>query len=95
MRPSFHWLLCLVAIFFLSRPSWATEDIQLVFVGDVMLADTPGKLIRAGKDPLRYFAAELRNADLAIGSLECVISSKGKPIDKPYTFRAPKRALPP
>ena len=94
MSPSSRWLLCLTAIFFLSRPSWATEDIQLVFVGDVMLADTPGKLIRAGKDPLRYFAAELRNADLTIGNLECVISSKGQPIDKPYTFRAPKRALP-
>lgn len=78
----------------LDKPQDRGQDIQLVFVGDVMLADTPGKLIRAGKDPFRHFAAELRDADLTIGNLECVISAKGRAIDKPYTFRAPKRALP-
>ena len=72
----------------------ADNDLRMVFVGDVMLADTPGKLIRAGKDPFRHFAEILRDADLSIGNLECVISLKGKAIDKPYTFRAPKQALP-
>lgn len=94
MRIAFHWLAWPLALLFISSSSSATEDIQLVFVGDVMLADTPGKLIRAGKDPFRHFAHELRHADLTIGNLECVISAKGKPIDKPYTFRAPKQALP-
>ena len=70
------------------------DDIRLVFVGDVMLADRPGKLIRSGKDPFIHFGDFLRNADLTIGNLECVISSKGKAQDKPYTFRAPQRALP-
>ncbi len=72
----------------------ADASIRMVFVGDVMLADTPGKLVRAGKDPFRHFADLLKNADLSIGNLECVISAKGTAIDKPYTFRAPKQALP-
>ena len=87
----FPWLLALLLI---SPAGSAAKDIHLVFVGDVMLADTPGKLIRAGKDPFRHVADELRSADLTIGNLECVISAKGKAIDKPYTFRAPKHALP-
>ena len=79
----------------LSAPAEAAgDDIRMVFVGDVMLADTPGRLVRAGKDPFRHFAGLLQGADLSIGNLECVISAKGKAIDKPYTFRAPKRALP-
>lgn len=78
-----------------SQPSLAASDeVRMVFVGDVMLADTPGRLIRAGKDPFIHFGDVLRHADLTIGNLECVISSKGKAQDKPYTFRAPRRALP-
>ncbi len=98
MTTHIRWLACLLGIFLTLSSAWAardsTQDIKLVFVGDVMLADTPGRLIRAGKDPFRHFATELRDADLTIGNLECVISAKGRPIDKPYTFRAPKRALP-
>jgi len=70
------------------------HDITLVLVGDVMLADGPGKLIRSGHDPFIHVASIFRDADITIGNLECVISSKGKPEPKPYTFRAPKRALP-
>lgn len=70
------------------------DDITLVFVGDLMLADGPGKLIRSGRDPFANFAPVLRDADLSVGNLECVISSKGQAEAKPYTFRAPKRALP-
>lgn len=69
-------------------------DITLVFVGDLMLAEGPGKIIRAGRDPFANFATMLREADLSIGNLECVIASKGQPEPKSYTFRAPKRALP-
>jgi poly-gamma-glutamate synthesis protein (capsule biosynthesis protein) len=68
-------------------------DIRMVFVGDVMLADGPGRLIRSGQDPFRHVAAALKNADITIGNLECVIASSGKPETKPYTFRAPKRSL--
>ncbi len=70
-----------------------SADITLVFVGDVMLADGPGRLIRSGKDPFRHVAAALKDADIAIGNLECVIASTGKPEPKPYTFRAPKQSL--
>lgn len=94
MKIRFRWLACLLGMLLTLPSAWAAQDIQLVFVGDVMLADTPGRLVRSGKDPFRHFAAELRDADLTIGNLECVISAKGRPIDKPYTFRAPKRALP-
>jgi len=70
-----------------------SADITLVFVGDMMLADGPGRLIRSGKDPFRHVAGALRDADITIGNLECVIASSGKPEPKPYTFRAPKQSL--
>jgi len=74
-----------------STPAIAqSADIKIVLVGDVMLADGPGRLIRAGQDPFRYVAAALKGADMTIGNLECVIASTGKPEPKPYTFRAPK-----
>ena len=77
------------------RPALADpRDITLVFVGDLMLAEGPGKLIRSGRDPFENFASTFRAADLTIGNLECVISAKGSAEIKPYTFRAPKRALP-
>lgn len=86
------WLLA-----FAAGAAHATEagnaDITMAFVGDLMLADGPGKLIRAGKDPLIHVAALLQTADLRIGNLECVVSPKGRPDPKPYTFRAPQRSL--
>jgi len=86
---------------FLLMIVWASQgpalaqgsDIRMVFVGDVMLADGPGRLIRSGKDPFRHVAAVLKDADLTIGNLECVIASSGKPETKPYIFRAPKQSL--
>ena len=56
-----------------------SSDIRMVFVGDVMLADGPGRLIRSGQDPFRHVAAALKNADITIGNLERVIASTGKP----------------
>ena len=94
MVARFRCFVLLLSVWLTPLQALATQDIRMVFVGDVMLADTPGKLIRTGKDPFRYFGTELRDADLTIGNLECVISAKGRAIDKPYTFRAPKRALP-
>lgn len=75
--------------------SGASSDtgITMAFVGDLMLADGPGKLIRAGKDPFVHVAPLLDNADLRIGNLECVVSPKGSAEPKPYTFRAPQRSL--
>lgn len=74
----------------------ATEDpkISIAFVGDIMLADTPGKVIKQGRDPLASFASLLRSADIRVGNLECVVATKGKPEpNKPFTFRAHPRTL--
>ena len=65
------------------------DSLRLVFVGDVMLDDGPGRTIAVGGDPLGPFAAELRDADFTIGNLECPIATVGQPMEsKIYAFRA-------
>lgn len=68
--------------------------VRIAFVGDVMLADGPGREIAAGRDPFEHVAARLRQADLRVGNLECVIARSGRALDKPWTFRAHPRVLP-
>ena len=87
--------LLLLAACLLPLPAWADAGtVAVAFVGDVMLDDTPGKVIRQGRDPLAPFAAILDSADLRIANLECVVARGGKAeADKPYTFRAPPRVL--
>ena len=68
--------------------------VRLAFVGDVMLADGPGRVIAAGRDPFVHVADRLRQADVRIGNLECVIARSGRALDKPWTFRAHPRVLP-
>ncbi len=71
------------------------EPVSLVFAGDLMLDDGPGRVIASGRDPLAPFAAALRAADYRIGNLECPIATTGKALDnKIYTFRAHPRVLP-
>jgi poly-gamma-glutamate synthesis protein (capsule biosynthesis protein) len=73
----------------------AKGTVRLVFAGDVMLDDGPGRTIAAGGDPLAPFDAFLRDADYTIGNLECPIATTGSPMDsKIYTFRANPRVLP-
>jgi poly-gamma-glutamate synthesis protein (capsule biosynthesis protein) len=62
-------------------------------MGDVMLADGPGRVIARGKDPFAAVMASMKGADLRIANLECVIATGGKPADKPWTFRAHPRVL--
>jgi poly-gamma-glutamate synthesis protein (capsule biosynthesis protein) len=70
------------------------EPVRLVFVGDVMLDDGPGKVVAAGRDPLAPFAALLADADYRIANLECPLATTGKAIaTKIYTFRADPRAV--
>ncbi|WP_295951276.1 CapA family protein [Rhodoferax sp.] len=75
-------------------PLWchaAAPTVQLIFGGDVMLDDGPGRLIAAGGDPLAPIAPLLQAADVAIANLETSIASTttGTPLDnKIYTFRA-------
>jgi poly-gamma-glutamate synthesis protein (capsule biosynthesis protein) len=68
------------------------EPITLIFAGDIMLDDGPGRLISQGGDPLLPFARILKEADYRIGNLECPIAETGAPQDnKIYNFRASPR----
>lgn len=69
--------------------------VSIVFVGDIMLDDTPGKVVKNGRDPFMPTASILDTADIRVGNLESVIATTGAPEpDKPYTFRAHPRTLP-
>ena len=72
----------------------AGPTVRLAFVGDVMLADGPGRVIASGRDPFAQVAERLRQADVRIGNLECVIARGGRALVKPWTFRAHPRVLP-
>ncbi len=70
------------------------REVRLAWMGDVMLADGPGRVIARGRDPFASVAAAMRQADVRIANLECVVANGGRPVDKPWTFRANPRALP-
>ena len=72
----------------------SSGDASLIFVGDIMVAETPGELIVRGEDPFQPFAALLSSHDVRIGNLECVVATTGTAEEKPYTFRADPRTLP-
>jgi len=76
------------------RAAPAEANVTIVFVGDVMLAGMPGRLVRRGGDPFAHFAAILDAADIRVANLECVVAVGGTAeADKPYAFRAPPRTL--
>lgn len=82
-------LLCVPLLGF-TAPS-ESKRVELLFGGDVMLDDGPGRLIAAGGDPLAAIAPILQAADVAIGNLETSVAATttGTPLDnKIYTFRA-------
>jgi poly-gamma-glutamate synthesis protein (capsule biosynthesis protein) len=88
--------LCLTGLL-TAAPTKASGDpsvIDLVFVGDIMLADLPGKAMARGVDPFEEFAKLLADADAAIGNLECVVATGGQAVKKPWTFRADPKVLP-
>ena len=72
----------------------SSGDASLIFVGDIMVAETPGELISRGEDPFQPFAALLSSHDVRIGNRECVVATTGTAEEKPYTFRADPRTLP-
>jgi poly-gamma-glutamate synthesis protein (capsule biosynthesis protein) len=71
----------------------AEGEAILVFLGDVV----PGRsmeaqLARFGPAyPWQGLAPLLREADLAVANLECVLSTQGEPMDKSYLIRAHPR----
>ena len=84
----------LTSLLLFSMPAAQADPVHLVFVGDIMLDDGPGRVLAAGRDPLAPFAAQLRAADFTIGNLECPIATVGKPLEsKIFSFRADPRAL--
>lgn len=85
----------MIALLVLFAASMAqAESVRLVFVGDILLDDGPGRVIASGRDPLAPFAAQLRDADYTIGNLECPIATVGKPsASKIASFRADPAVL--
>lgn len=67
---------------------------KVAWMGDIMLADGPGRLIRRGGNPFAPMAQRLAAADLRVANLECVIARGGRALPKPWTFRAHPRVLP-
>ncbi len=78
----------------LAAVNQTADDLMLIYAGDIMLADLPGKAIARGIDPFQEFAEVLKNADATIGNLECVVASHGVPEHKPWVFLANPAVLP-
>ena len=93
-------LRCLVLLALLQLPAHAIGEIEapvatLVFGGDVMLAETVGERIAQGVDPFADVEPFLQTADATVANLECVVATKGSPMEgKPFTFRAQPSVLP-
>lgn len=84
---------CAAALALLALPALA-DPLRIAFVGDVMLAEGPGRAIAAGGDPLAPFAAVLGEADVRIANLECAVSARDQALaSKRYTFRADPGAM--
>ncbi len=68
----------------------ADIPVTLAFTGDVMFGRTVNThMLATNRDdpyPFTYTANFLRTFDLTIGNLECVVSRRGTPVDKPRPF---------
>lgn len=90
---SLRRLLAAAALIALA-PAAAAESLSLIFAGDVMLDDGPGRVVADGRDPLAAVAPLLAGADYRIANLECPVATAGAPLDnKIYSFRAHPRVL--
>ncbi len=80
-----------LAAFLRAEQPLPVEEITIAAVGDIMLArDVADSVRRFGASyPFADAAPILQAADIAIGNLECVISTRGEPADKYFVFRAP------
>jgi len=71
-----------------------SKQVSILFVGDVVLDDLPGKAIERGEDPFAAFEKIFASADIRIANLECVVATTGKAAEKNFTFRAHPRVIP-
>ena len=76
-----------------AQPKENTAEVRLAWMGDVMLDDGPGRVIARKKDPFHAVMNAMKDADLRIANLECVIATGGQRVAKPWTFRAHPRVL--
>ncbi|MDP4300508.1 CapA family protein [Leptothrix discophora] len=89
-------VLALILAWAMSFPAFAQSPapVRLLFVGDLMLDDGPGRTIAAGGDPLAAFDPWFAAADARIGNLELPVATTGQPLEnKIYTFRADPAAM--
>lgn len=93
-------LLCILSSIFPTHaaepvdPDTPNTTVRMVWMGDIMLADGPGRLIASSGNPFQPFASRLADADIRVANLECVIAEGGKALNKPWTFRASPAVLP-
>ena len=79
-----------------SREEITTNEITLIFVGDIMLSRAVGDIMeRTGswEYPFLNMAEFLRSADITFGNLEGPISSGGTKIGSIYSFRADPKVI--
>ena len=84
----------LLAFLLASTVTAKDAAIDVVFVGDVMVAEEPGELIARGIDPFAATATLFDSRRLRIANLECVVANGGTAEIKPFTFRADPRVIP-
>src|SRR5262245_14679900 len=89
-------LACVLTFSSVKANNNSTGLVTIIFVGDVMIAhdEETGKLIERNVDPFEPCATLLKNSDIAIGNLECVVAEKGDRVRKPYNFRADPSCVP-
>lgn len=87
-------LACLLGTTALAQNTETNKKVSLLFVGDMVLDDLPGKAMEQGIDPYAAVAPLFQTADIRIGNLECVVATGGKAVEKNFTFRAHPRSLP-
>jgi len=82
----------------LASSTFSTQDaglVELVAVGDILLCRTvEERMSQYGVEfPFAATGDLLRSADIALGNLECPLSTRGEPTDKRFLFRAHPRNL--
>ncbi|MFT3736040.1 MAG: CapA family protein [Rhodocyclaceae bacterium] len=89
-----HTLFLLLTLGITTAQAAEPRTLSLIFGGDVMLDDGPGRVIANGGDPLARIAPFLATADYRIANLEVPVATVGKPMaSKIFTFRAKPETL--
>lgn len=77
--PRVSRLALLLGMLLGARGAGADPPVQVVAVGDIALVGVVMSQVRAGHDPFAAVRPLLSAADLAVGNLECVLSSRPVP----------------